>query len=313
DGRFRQISLKLKRSGLDVQSRKGYFAINSSYASPVLAYEAPALSALGSKTPANAFPVYASALSFPQPARPGLAPLLVEAQMRDMTFASDSTKKVYSTDFSVVVLIKNNQRQVVRKLSNQYLLGGALDKLEAARQGTVLFYREVDLEPGSYTIESVVYDALKSKASVRTTSIEVPAADESKLRMSSVAIIDRVEQLKAADKNPNNPFQLGDVLIYPNLGAPLRKSVAKRLGFFFTAQTPKGDTSTPQMLLEILAANRSLAQIKGELPAPDAAGRIQHASAISLESFQPGTYELKITITNAQGSASRSAQFTVQP
>lgn len=313
DGRFRQISLKLKRSGLDVQSRKGYFAISSSFASPVLAYEAPALSALDSKTPANAFPVYAGALSFPQPERPGLAPLLVEAQMRDMTFASDSVKKVYSTDFSVVVLIKNNQRQVVRKLSNQYALSGPLDRLEAARRGTVLFYREVDLEPGSYTIEAVVYDALKSRASVRTTSIEVPTVDESKLRMSSLALIDRVEQLKAADKNPNNPFQFGDVLIYPNLGAPLSKSVAKRLGFFFTAQAAKGDTSAPKMLLEISSANRSLAQIKSDLPAPDASGRIQHASAIPLDSFQPGTYELKITITGAQGSASRSAQFTVQP
>ncbi|MEJ7709955.1 MAG: hypothetical protein WKF84_08865 [Pyrinomonadaceae bacterium] len=311
DGRFRQISVKLKRSGLDVQSRKGYFAINSSFASPVLAYEAPALSVLSNKTRPNSFPVYATALSFPQADRPGLAPLLVEVQTRDLTFASEPAKKIYNTDFSVVVLIKNSQALVIRKLSNQYKLSGALDKLEAARRGSVLFYREIDLEPGTYTVEAVVHDALNGKASARSTSFEVPAADILKPRVSSIAIIDRVEQLKAADKNPASPFQIGEVLVYPNLGAPLRKSITKRLGFFFTAIMPKGDNTAPKMLLEISQAERKLADIQSELPAPDASGRIQHASAIPLESFQPGTYELKITVTGAQGFATRSAQFTV--
>ena len=43
DGRFRQISVKVNRSGIDVQARKGYYALNNSYGTPVLDYEAPAL------------------------------------------------------------------------------------------------------------------------------------------------------------------------------------------------------------------------------------------------------------------------------
>ena len=49
DGHFRKIEVKLKRSGLSVQSRKGYYAIKGIFASPVLSYEAPVFAALDSK------------------------------------------------------------------------------------------------------------------------------------------------------------------------------------------------------------------------------------------------------------------------
>src|SRR5260370_37772873 len=46
DGRFRTISVKVNRSGTDVQTRKGYYALTNSYGTPVLSYEAPALALL---------------------------------------------------------------------------------------------------------------------------------------------------------------------------------------------------------------------------------------------------------------------------
>ena len=139
-------------------------------------------------------------------------------------------------------------------MSNRYQLTGALDKMDAARNSEILFYRETELPPGRYTFEAAVHDALAGTTSVRAGSVEVPDADETKLRLSSVAIVKRGEQLKAADKNPNNPFQIGEALLYPNLGEPLRKAATKQMAFFFTAYLPKGDTAAPKMLLEIMAA-----------------------------------------------------------
>jgi VWFA-related protein len=46
DGHFRKIEVSTKRSGLDVQSRKGYFALKSTFVSPVLSYEARRLPSL---------------------------------------------------------------------------------------------------------------------------------------------------------------------------------------------------------------------------------------------------------------------------
>jgi len=314
DGRFRQIEVKLKRSGLDIQSRKGYYAVNAGDSAPVLAYEAPALAALGSRLRANSFPVYAAALSFPQAGKPGLVPVVVEVPARTMTYAANAEKKTFNTDFSVVALIKDERQQVIKKMSNRYQLTGPLDKLDAAKNSEVLFYRETELPPGRYTIEAAVHDALAGTTSVRAGSVEVPDADDTKPRLSSVAIVKRGEQLKPADKNPNNPFQIGEALLYPNLGEPLRKATTKQMAFFFTAYLPKGDTSAPKMLLEIMAGSRALAQLQADLPAPDASGRVQYASALPLDKFPPGKYELKITVRDTAGVAvSRSTAFTVEP
>jgi len=66
DGKFRNIGVKVRRDGAQVFSRKGYFAVRSALA-PVLSYEAPAIAALDSGKPPNAFAIGAAAMVFPEP------------------------------------------------------------------------------------------------------------------------------------------------------------------------------------------------------------------------------------------------------
>lgn len=312
DGRFRQIEVKLKRPGLDVRSRKGYFAINGSFAAPVLGYEAPALAiAIANRRPQD-LAVRTTALSFPEARRPGLVPVIVEVPARFVTFATDNQKKSYTTNFSVVVLIRNDQRQVVRKLSNQYVLAGALDKLEAARQGNVLFYREIELKPGEYTVETIVHDALGDKAGTHQAALEVPAAvDDARLRLSSVVIVKRAEQLKSGEQKNVNPFHYGEMLLYPNTGEALHKSMTRQLTFFFTAYTAKAALPPAKFTIEVMKNNQTVGKVIDTLPAPDTQGRIQYASALPLEQFTPGDYQLKITVPDERGAVTSTTAFTV--
>ncbi|MDQ3256576.1 MAG: VWA domain-containing protein [Acidobacteriota bacterium] len=323
DGRFRRIEVKLARPNLEVENRKGYYAINALNASPVLPYEAPALdiaaSGSGAGNRPNAFTVRTASLSFPEPARPGLVSVFVEVPGASVTHAVDKGRKLYRTNFSVLMLIRDEQQQVIKKESNQYLLSGTLDRLGIARQGSVLFYRQPELAPGRYTIESIVYDALARKASMRTESVEVLPGEPTGPRISSLVIIKRAEPIKPAGKSAGTPFQFGDVLLYPNLGEPLSKQSAKQIAFFCVVHLPKsagvpgGGTTAPQVLVEVRQHNRTIGSTSSPLPPPDANNRVQHASALPLDGFQPGTYELRITVRGAQGSVSRSAQFTVEP
>ncbi|MDQ3686812.1 MAG: VWA domain-containing protein [Acidobacteriota bacterium] len=318
DGRFRRVEVKPKRAGLSVQSRKGYYAITGSFASPVLAYETPALAIATSGRRPTDLVVRAAALSFPEANRPGLVPIVVEVPTRFVTFSGDEAKKQYSTDFSIVVLIKDAKGQVVRKLSNRYVLGGALDKLTATRQSDVLFYREAEFDPGQYTIETVVHDALGNKAGVSTSRLEVPERGDEQTRLSSVVIIKRAERIGAAEQKINSPFHFGDVLLYPNLGEPLSKQSAKQLAFFCVVHFPKSagvssGTTAPQVTVEVRQNGRTLGSTASPLPSPDANNRVQYASALPLEKFQPGTYQLTVTVKSAQNDVSRSTQFIVEP
>ena len=312
DGKFRNVSVKVNRSGIDVQSRKGYFAVNSTGSSPVLFYEAPALALLNSATPPNAFPLQAACLNFPEAAKPGRTSISVQAPASAFTFLEgkdDKEKKSFTTNFSIVVLVKDQAKQVVGKLSQNYVLAGSMDKVNAVKNQNILFYRETELPPGKYDVEVIAYDTPSTKASLRKTTIEVPDADETLLRLSSVSLINRIEQIK--DKL-DSPFQLGEVMVYPNLGEPIKKS-AQTLGFFFTVYPAKGKVDATKLNLELTGSGKSLANFPLKLTAPDATGRIQFASALPLDSLNPGVYELKITVKDGVTTMTRATSFTLQP
>ncbi len=315
NGQFRQINVKVNRSNVEVQARKGYYALDTSYDTPVLHYEAPALALLGSKSapPPSAFNSRVAAYSFSAPGKAGLVPLMVEVPSGSINFVVNKEKKQYATNFSVVVLVRDESRRVVRKLSNQYILGGPLDKLEEARRGQILFYRETQLDPGRYTVSSIVYDATNNRASAREGVLEVPATDESRLRLSSIVLIKSAEQTPPGNYT-TTPFNFGEVLLYPNMGEPVRKSAGNKLAFFVTAYPPRGaSAAATKLLIEIRQKGRTLGQSSNDLPAPDADGRVQYASALPIDKYAPGDYELRVTVSDARDTVSRSENFTIAP
>ena len=174
DGKFRTIQVKVKRSGLTIAARKGYFAVRNPGTSAVNEWEAPALGALEQKPVPNAFPVRAGALLFPERGRPGLVPVVVEVKTAPLTFQPDKDGKSYTSDFTVLVRFLDRNNQVARKLSEHYQIRGDIAQIDRAKQGEVVFYRESELPAGVYSMETVVHDAPSGKSSVRFATVEVP-------------------------------------------------------------------------------------------------------------------------------------------
>jgi VWFA-related protein len=309
DGKFRNISVKVKRSGVEALARRGYYAVPPTGSSPMFYYEAPPLALLSGSARPKDFPLLVTGLNFPEATRVGRTAVEVEVPTSAFTFTPDDAKKVYGSDFSIVVLIRDQSKQVVEKLSHHYGLVGPLNSLDAVRKGKILFYREANLPPGKYEVDAVAYDALNGKASVNRCALEIPDAGENDLRLSSVTIIQRAEQIK---EKSDSPFLVGDqLMVYPNLGVPVRKS-AKQMGFYFNVYPAKGATEAPKLTLEVLQNNKSVARVPLKLGEPDPKGRIQYASALPLESLDPGNYELKISVSDAKSTVSRSASFAIE-
>jgi VWFA-related protein len=312
DGRFRQISVKVNRSNVDVQSRKGYYAVESVGQLPMLDYEAPAVAAARRlATDRNSFAFHGAVLSYPIPGRSGLSLIVAEAPMKAFKFSPSSDSKSYNTNFSIVALVRDQSDQIVQKLSQNYTLSGPIEKLEAARKGDVLFYRETQLAPGKYNVQLIAYDAASRTVSTSISVVEVPSSDDSAPRLSSVAILKRAERLSQEEQQRDQPFQIGELLVYPNLGEPIVKSAANQLAFFFTAWPAKGSTAPLKLTIQILQNKRSIGQTSADLPAADAKGQIKYASSIPLDKFQAGTFELKVTVSDGKGSVSRSTEFTL--
>jgi len=304
DGKFRTIKVNVNRGGTDVASRKGYFAVRAPGALPVKTFEAPALAMLDVTPVPNAFPVRAVAVKFPERNRLGLVPVLVTLSASNLTFVPSEDKQTQHADFTVLVRFRDQANEIVRKLSQHYEFDGPADKVESMKQGEVLFYRQTELPPGVYTMETVVFDAVSNRASVRLSTVEQPKATADGLRVSNLLVVGRSEKVSEADRPADNPFLVGDLLLYPNLGTPLAKAQAKELAFFFTVY-PAGGTK-PSAVLELMQNGKLLAQSPLPLDDADADGRIQQVGRLPLDALTPGTYDLRVVVTDGTSPQLRS-------
>jgi hypothetical protein len=294
DGRFRRIEVKVKRSGVTVAARKGYFALRDPGGLAVNSWEAPALGALGQKPLPNAFPVRAATLRFPERDRPSLVPVVVAFPTSGITFQPTADGKNYTSDFAVVVQFLDQQNQIVRKVGQHYEVNGPMTGLDMAKKGEVLFYREPELPAGIYTMETVVHDAPSGKSSVRLSTVEVVKADPAMLRMSSVVLVKRAEKVSKEESRPGNPLQVGDLVLSPGINEPFSKA-AKEVGFYF-AVYPAENGPAPEAVLELLRDGNQVARIPLTLAAPDKTGRIQQVGRLPLEQLPPASYELQVVV-----------------
>jgi VWFA-related protein len=312
DGSYRNISVKLRRSGLQVQGRKGYYAVRPTETAPLLTFEAPAIAQLDRSPRPDAFPIRLEGLSFPESTRPGLAPVLVEVPGTSVTYVpGEKDKKDLNADFTVAVRIKDDRQREVDRLSQHYVLNASASNLDAARRGNILFYREASLKPGRYSLEAVGYDASTKKASVQTTTLVVPSTVDGGLRLSSIILVKRAEKLSAEELKGDNPLYYGDTILYPAMGEPFRKATHPNLTFFFSVYGAKDATRARKATIEVRQGERSLGAASSDLGTPDANGRIQLASALPLQNFAPGAYSLKVTVSDGTVSDTRETPFTI--
>jgi VWFA-related protein len=310
DGKFRAIQVKVRRPGAQVFARKGYRASRTAPGIDGPALEIAALNLLGRSPLPNAFPVQAAGFSFPDPTRPGLTAVLVHVGTDRLRFDVDTQRSTYTGQAAIVVRVRDAQGQDVQKVSQQYLLAGDSKDVDAARKGDILFYREIDLRPGIYTMDSIVFDAGAGRGSVRVATLTVPDAKPSMLGMSSLLLIDRAEEVSdmpAGGGRPDGPLYVGRTLVYPNLGAPVRKSAVTELPFYFTLY---GSVEGVTVSAELLRNGQTLVEAPVQLPASTGA-RLQYLGRLPIDSLPMGTYELRIRARGSGNEVSRVAFFTL--
>jgi hypothetical protein len=225
-----------------------------------------------------------------------------------MSFPPTEDQKSFKSDFAVVVRFVGSKNEVVKKVGQHYEMAADLDKLSIAKNSEVIFYREPELPPGVYTMETIVYDNPTGKASVRYSTVEVPKIDSARLRMSSLVIVKRGEKVPEGEPRVG-PLFVKDVLIYPNLGDDVSKA-ARDLGFFFTVYTAAG-TPAPQAILELIQNGKPLAQVPLPLDAADASGQIQQVGRLPLAEIPVGMYELRVIVKQGAEQVFRSAMLHV--
>lgn len=310
DGKFRKLNIRITRPDVKVISRSGYFAVPTVDGKAVMGYEIPLLAALNEPNPKRDFAYRMGALRF-APGATAQHLLLLTVPLAELSFQSDKVKKLYSTHFSVLALVRNEKGEVVARVSQDYPLQGKLERLESLKKGNLDFTKSFALAPGKYNLQTVVYDFDSGKTSVQSRPLFVPEPQPS-LAISSLTLIRRLDSAGLNKPSDDKPLVTTLGRIVPNLGETVDAAKEKILGFYVVAYTNSKDKTT--LTLEFLQSGEVIAQIMMDLPAPnekDEKGRIAHVFSIPADSFSSGEYQARAIVKQGAAQATEITPLTI--
>lgn len=301
DGRFRKIAVKVRRRGVDVRARSGYFAVRSS--GPVLSHVAVPLALLeGGKRP-HALAVYAGAWPFPVSDGPARVPVMVSFPASSLASLASSRKG--RLDVTLLARIRSADSQPVEAMSRRFLLepGGKVE-------GDLSLLRDAWLRPGRYTLEAVAYEAGSGQAGVVSAEIEV-AEGARALNRPQVMIVRGALPAGAApaDFETGHPLRFGDVVLQPLAGEHLSSKPARPLVFQVAALSP--GVEPPSGSVAVWRGDRRVVETAVQWGSPDSAGLLRQVAEVPMASLGAGRYELRLTLADPSGERVVKAAFVI--
>lgn len=302
DGRFRKLELRVKRPGVTLQARSGYFALPPGMQALVFPHEVPLLRALSS-TPMPRQVNYRAGMFRFGPAPEGKVQCVfqIEIPIRELSVRRNDAAGTYEVHASFLVSVKDAEGRAVRKATRDVPFSGPLDKLPAFQAGDFIYNDHFPLPPGRYVMESAVADRLGERVGTKRVAFLVPAVKEEEVGLSSLVLVKRVEPNPPAevrygegdDRGPN-PLRFRGGMVTPALD----NAVRDRLGVYFTIHAPAG--KKPDAVIEILKDGAVVSRAAADLT--DEGGRLTGFAAAPLGQAPPGDYEVRV-IAAAAGKA----------
>ncbi len=311
DGTYRKIDVRVRRPGVKIRARGGYVASPSVEQTTHRRYEDDAVAALTRSPQPSAFPFQLRGISTPVNGRPGLTSLVAAVDTRVMTFRENTAARTYDGEVTVLARVRSNNGEALATQSQVYQMHGELEKLDAVKQGRLLFFRTPEVPPGAHTVEWVVRDGTSGEASVLRSAMDVPLPDVRPV-VGDLVIIDHAERVSKDDPAmKRHPLVWNGMLLYPSLGLPISKGSRTEVTFFLPMLVDAGDPA-PATQIELLHAGQSLGTV--EVPAVKAdQDSLRQVGTLPIDKLPAGVYELKATITVGDRRVGRTAMFTIVP
>ena len=306
DGTFRKIEVRVSRPDALVFSRQGYYAVPVLNGHQVYPFEAATLEAINTQPFPHQFNFHSAALQF----RPGAAQtqlsFVFQVPARDLTMTRD--QQWLKVHVAVTVLVKDEQGQIVTKISKDIPYQVPASTMEQLKLGIVSFTSPFFLAPGHYTVETGAVDRLGMKASAKRTVLIV--TQDSGLAMSDVEVARRVEPIHG-QANPSEPLQSRGGVVMPELSDTVHPDADGKLTLFAVAY-PQAPVDAPvDATLELWRDGRLLMKSPASNVPPDATGAASILANLKTEKLPPGQYLAQVSFEYKGQKVVKSVAFTL--
>jgi VWFA-related protein len=321
DGGFRKIEVRLPGlSGLKIRTRSGYFASDERRASEVEAAlqdqsrrreqrRAEMHSALVSLAPLTAIPVQLSAdfLSLDGSS----TQLMVSGNVDVSTLPFVRLQGRRQATVDTAALVYDEAGAVAARLETERTAMNVTDANYAQLlQRGLAYHQSVALPAGRYQVRFAAREDATGVLGSAWRSLEIPELASGRLTLSSLFLLK--DDAPPADTTRETAPALSSVQARPRFGR------AESLYVQFCAYNPKRDSSGGIDLVSQSEVLKDGVVMAVAAPQPmsegEPRGTVPHTAQIGLGQFEPGDYELRVTVTDRNGNATsaRSVPFTVE-
>jgi len=306
DGKFRKISVEVRRKDVQVRARKGYYAPEEGKAPAPKAKELePVLrQALDSPYAVDAIPLRMAAYVF-GPAPSGKTTVLVAADVDPGAVAFEEKGGRSNATLESYVVISARDSSLSIPEEKEIALSLPREALAQISQTWVPVFRTFELEPGVYQARLLVRDRKSGRVGTVRHEFEVPAQDH--FRLSTPILTDSLQ--------PG-----------PNAGAPrpvplARRTFAPGANLLYLFEIYGADTAVgvPQRAAASYEVRRSDGTVLVRTdPATITAGpqgQMSRELPISLQGVAPGDYEIALLVRDLVSGQKIEVldPFTVSP
>jgi len=318
DGRFRNISVKVKKGGVNVRARNGYFAFPDTERLPVLGYEVELLENLNTKSPPARFPVFVEGLQFPGNGGASTSALFVQFPLSELKVEKNSAAGSYTVQAEVLLLVRGRDGGVLQRMSRQYDMEGSVEMMESTLKKSFSFCRRTSLPPGDYGLEAVVRDRRGGKISVKKAEFRVEAYPRSGVRLGSIVLckdsalsaIQDSQDASAGIRPLDDPLQTAGAPVVPDFSRRFSASMEREFGLFLVVR-PRDVEAPMKATFDFVREGASAFRVEQSLRPPDANGEARHLALVDLAPLKPGMYELRVTVVSGPESASSTTTVVV--
>ena len=296
DGRFRRVQVRVKRDGLRVEARAGYYAARDFAHTNRGDRETQLQEQLFAAVSATDLPVLVRGGFFRLAADRYYVPISVAVPGSALPVPAGKDKAT----LDVLGMIRDEQgRPVGRIRQTMDLAGGGSAALESRQ---VLYQTGVTLPPGRFAIKVVVRENTNGTVGSFEAPIVVPELKQAPVKVSSIVLSTQMQQQPARSRS-DNPLIRDGMQLIPNVTHVVGRD--QKLFFYFEVYEPAVASGSSPDVRASLAFYRGKVKVL-ETPVVervvlDAADR--RAAVFRLEvpaqAFKPGFYTCQVNVIDA--------------
>jgi VWFA-related protein len=297
DGQFRKVRIQVRRPDVNVVTRPGYYAIPPTQIIPFSPDERKMMASFSSLETSSTLPMSVELNAVRAKDGFYVVPLLFDVPPQSVTFQEQAGKRRLQLDVLGLVR-KEGDEKILSRLGGNFNVELTGEQYQSILNDKIFYRQDIELEPGSYTIELMVKDRVSGRAAARREKIVLPNADDE--FFASRAVLSRTATAAIPSlSNSNDAFSVGNIQIRPSPSHQFR--AADNLIIFFriynAAQAP--DTKKARVRVTVnLERDGKLATKPFEFElsetTSDPVPHLPFAKFVKLTGLPPGKYRAVI-------------------